>query len=390
MVSVCRLCKGPLSAPLLDFGKTPLANEYLTSAEASKTQERFPLRLATCLTCGHYQLQDQVSPDRMFRHYLYETGHSAANVRHFERFALDIGCVRPKYNILDIGSNDGTLLREFHKLGHNVIGVDAARNLADAATKSGVPTIPVLFCKREAEKILRHRGQFDLITALNVFAHCQDLEDFAEGVKLLLKPSGTFIFEVSYLPDALENGWDTIYHEHTSYHTIAPLMRFFLRLGMCITNVEHISNQGGSIRVSVNHPPAKLATISEPKSFDHLIAKAQENIEKEVLRVNKNLLWHRKMNRKIAIYGVPAKATTYTHMIMSSADWFRSICYAVDDSKLKQWRYMPGLGIPIVSSEVLETSPPEVLLILAWNFAASIMKKYGDRFHYLIPHSKDE
>ena len=184
----CRLCGvGYLSSPKIDLGRTPLANEFLKSKE---NQDTFALQICVCDKCGHFQLNEIVSPERMFRNYLFVSGTSPVNVQHFRNYAE---CVVQKFDlriqskILDIASNDGIFLKRFQELGMCVLGIDPATNIAEEATKNGIPTISEFFSKEFSNKILLEQGQFDIITANNVFAHVPDMIGFTKGCKNIIK-----------------------------------------------------------------------------------------------------------------------------------------------------------------------------------------------------------
>jgi SAM-dependent methyltransferase len=414
----CRLCKGNLSEPKLKFPPTPLANEFL---KEKVKQDLFPLEVCMCESCEHYQLNEQVDPERMFRNYLFVAGTSPVNVAHFKKYAEDMVQrfeFKPGARVLDIASNDGTLLNEFQKLGMSILGIDPARNLAEEATKNGIPTIPEFFTEEFADKLLKQHEQFDLITANNVFAHVPDMIGFAKGVKKILKPNGVFSFEVSYFGDVCDKTlFDTVYHEHTSYHTIKPLISFFDTHGLELFDVEKISNHGGSIRVFVQHKGDNrnievsyhhtqvcracgyggCETRCGRRDFDPLpkrfenkglstraknlfiqeqlinqkVKDLQKNIKYLGLELREKLRDYKDQGKSIAIYGTPAKATTLMYALGIKEEW---IDFAVDDAPLKQGTFTPGKHIPVYTSQAIIERKPDVLLILAWNFSESIIK----------------
>jgi SAM-dependent methyltransferase len=379
----CRLCKGQLSEPKLNLGKTPLANEFL---KEPKQQDLFPLEVCVCEDCGHYQLNEQIDPERVFRDYVYVAGISPVNVEHFRQYAVkmvDQLQLKSGSKVLDIASNDGTLLQHFKNLGMEVLGIDPARNLAEEANKKGIPTIPEFFTETYANEILKKYGQFDLITANNVFAHIPDMIGFTKGVKKLLSPDGIFTFEVSYFMDVCKKSlFDTIYHEHSSYHTINPLISFFRRCGLDILDVESIPNHGGSIRVFVDHSTGYVRSVE----YGHKLVEKEHHINKKIARLQKDIkllgyelrekLQHYKdQNNSIAIYGTPAKCTTLMYTLDIDE---KIIDFAVEDNLLKQGTYTPGKHIPVLASSAIYERKPNVLLVLAWNFAESIMKKHSN------------
>jgi SAM-dependent methyltransferase len=385
-VSNCRLCQSPLGQIVLDLGYTPLANEFVPKPEY---QDVFPLQICCCTSCGHYQLNQNIDPERLFRTYYYVAGTSPVNVEHFRQYAVSVVekfNLKPGSKVLDIASNDGTLLQHFKDLGMKVLGIDPAQNIATEANKKGIETIPEFFTEAYADKMLEQYGQFDLITANNVFAHCIDFPDFAKGVKKLLAPQGVFAFEVSYFADVCDHTvFDTIYHEHSDYHTIKPLLFFFERHGLDLFDVERIPNHGGSIRVFVKHWQEMTRNGIYPTRSDDWksCVKQEAEIEKKVEILSKSinrlgaelreqLTSFIDQGKSIAIYGVPAKATTLMYALGINRDW---IDFAVDDAPLKQGTYTPGKHIPVYPTKSILEYEPDIILVLAWNFAESIIAR---------------
>ena len=238
---------------MLSLAATPPANEFVSESELHTEQERIPLTLVRCRSCAHVQLAEIVDPERLFRKYVYVSGTSPVFVSHFgqyasnliSRFSLDDTCL-----VVDVGSNDGTLLKQFKQAGAtNVLGIDPATRIAETARSEGIPTIDEFFTPALATDIRKRRGPARLISANNVFAHSADLSSFSHALAALLDDRGVFVFEVSYLADVIQGLlFDTIYHEHTSYHTVTPLLGFFDQAGLRLFDVERIGTHGGSIR----------------------------------------------------------------------------------------------------------------------------------------------
>ena len=384
-INNCRLCGGNLSEPKLRFSATPLANEFV---KTNDPQDMFPLEVCRCKFCGHYQLNESISPERLFSNYLFVAGTSPVNVEYFRQSAIhliDKFNIKQNSYILDIASNDGTLLQHFKDLGMHVLGIDPAKNLAKEANARGLPTLAEFFTEKFASTCLRN-DKFDLITANNVFAHVPDLVDFAKGVKKVLAPHGTFSFEVSYFVDVCQKTlFDTIYHEHSSYHTLTPLLSFFNSLGLKIVDADRISNHGGSIRIYVKHlednetwqsGDKKLwSLVKQEESIEDMVANLQTNIDYIGLRLRERLNQLRAESKSIAIYGVPAKATTLMYALEIDE---KLIDFAVDDAILKQGLLTPGKHIPIYNPNILSNKNPDCILVLGWNFAESIMKNHSD------------
>ncbi len=381
-----------LSGPLkmaLELKPTPLANEFLPAGHEGE-HETFPLYLSQCSVCQHVQLPVVVDPERLFRNYVYVSGTSPAFVKHFERYAdlaiQDCG-LKPGNLVVDIGSNDGTLLKAFRDRGMRVLGIDPATKIAELATANGLETWPEFFTKDTAYRIKNRYGEARLVVANNVFAHADNLHQIAMGVGNLLHPEGHFIFEVSYFVDVVEQAlFDTIYHEHLSYHTVWPLVNFFSSMDMTLTRVDHIESHGGSIRCFVR-PGIHLAELSDILAIERAcmandpFGRLRAKIDDVGAKVRGFVEAAKANGEKVAGYGAPAKATTLSHQFGIKHE---DLTYVVDDSPWKQGLLTPGTKIPVVSSAELETSPPDRLLLFAWNFADQIIAKNPSR-RFVVP-----
>jgi SAM-dependent methyltransferase len=384
----CRLCGGHKLERVLELPATPLANEF--PRDPTDTQETFPLWLAACQACGHVQLPVVVDPKRLFAEYVYVSGTSPVFVEHFRRYASDMirdRDLKPGDLVVEIGSNDGTLLRFFKEAGMRVLGVDPAREIATRATESGIDTWCQFFDEDSAEWIRHDLGPAKLVLANNVFAHADNLASIARGVRKLLAPDGAFVFEVSYLPDVIAGTlFDTIYHEHLSYHSVGPLIGFFRRHGMSLVSARRVNTHGGSLRaVAVPTMDAVLdlgtaSLIAEERAiglgrdtrkvFDDVSLMIEQRRD-ELLRVLRQVSLK---GGRIAAYGAPAKATTLLHTF-GAAEY---VDFVIDDSPHKQGRWMPGGRIPVYTSEALELHAPHCVVVLAWNFAESILEKLSE------------
>lgn len=366
----CRLCSCKYLTKILSLTPTPPANAFVPAALVGQAQECFPLDLWMCDACSHMQLLDIVDPSALFTDYVYVSGTSPVFVSHFENYAKDISerfDLKPNDLVVDIGSNDGTLLSFFKKSGQRVLGVDPAKAIAKKATAAGIETLPEFLSASLANNISQKYGLARVVTANNVFAHADDLAGFTEAVKMLMAPDGVFVFEVSYLADVYEkNLCDTIYAEHTSYHSVSPLVSFFARHGMQLIETIRTPTHGGSIRCIVQLNSGKRsvgASVSQAMRLEeHLeLAKPATWVyyAKEIDHVGlclRGVLDNLKSQGKtIAGYGAPAKATTL--MYHFGID-IKSIDFIVDDSPLKQGLFTPGLHIPVLPSSILESRKP--------------------------------
>jgi len=404
-VNSCRVCKSKKLTKVLQFGQTPLANAFLTKDQLDLPEAFYPLDVVFCENCSFLQLGHVVSPHILFDKYVYVSSTSPVFVSHFKKFAADIVSrfkLNKKSFVIDIGSNDGILLKPYKKAGIGVLGVEPAKYIAKIARNDGISTVTEFFSLDLARRIVKTKGKAKIVTATNVFAHIDDLDEVIHGVKELLDKDGIFVLEVPYLIDFLKKKYfDLVYHEHLSYWALKPLIRIFEQFDMKIFDVQKVPVHGGSIRVFA---AKKKASYSTKKSMEEYLQKEKymnlTNINtyidfaKEVLR-NKakliTLLVKLKMdNKRIVGYGAPAKGNTILNYFKIGAD---ILDYIIDDSPFKQGLYTPGTHIPVVSSSKLKTDHPDYILILAWNFAQSIMEKYnwfkagGGKFILPVPGS---
>ena len=401
--STCRLCGGSALAKVLALTPTPPANSFVTEAELPAPQPAYPLDLWLCGGCGHVQLLDVVDPRILYAHYVYVSGTSPVFVRHFEQYAQYVGSqFKPAQGslVLDIGSNDGTLLRFFKDAGHRVLGVEPAEEISEASRRAGIPTLTGFFSEELAERLAREHGRAAVVTANNVAAHIDDLAAVMRGVAKLLAPDGVFVFEVSYLVDVLEKTlFDTIYHEHLDYHTVEPLVPFFASCGLQLIEALRVDSHGGSLRgvVQLAGGPRKAgssvaALIAREREMKLRDAATFEAFGARIARVGSELAsLLRKLRRegkRIAGFGAPAKATTLLYHLGITP---QLVDFIVDDSPLKQGRYTPGMHIPVVPAQALYDRKVDYAVILAWNFAEAIMQKHsawrsgGGRFIVPLP-----
>ena len=390
-INCCRLCDSKKLSKVFNLGKTPLANSY-TKKNLSKKLKKYPLGLNLCNSCGHLQLTYSIKPDKMFINYLYKTNTSYKNFLHFKNYASKIKKLYKNKNgkILDIASNDGTFLSFFNKKNFFRLGIDPAKNLKKEANKKGIIQIDNFFTKKNSEKIKRKFQQFDIITANHVCAHVENLNDFFNGVKNLLKDDGIFIFEVSYRGSVIKkNTFDTIYHEHLDYHALFPISRFLKKFGLHLFNFELTDAQGGSLRVYASKNPKSIKVqkirnqIRKEKNNYKLFNKVTYNkFEKKILdckkEIRKIIRSFENKNLNIAGYGAAAKTTTFLNYFELSENKIIKNIY--DDNILKQKLYLPGTTIKILSPKNLDLKKLDILIIFAWNYSEIIIKKLKKSF----------
>lgn len=387
--SSCALCSSTHLEQVLSLEPSPPANSFVPRERLDEVQQKFPLDVAMCRDCNHVQLLDVVDPRLLFEDYVYVSGTSPVFVDHFRRYAAacaELLDLQPGDLVVDIGSNDGTLLRFFQAMGCRVLGVDPAKAIARAATESGIETLSEFFTPDLAREIRANRGAARLITANNVFAHAEDLRSILDGIRALLSPDGVFAFEVSYLVDVYEKTlFDTIYHEHLSYHSVGPLENFFAGNGMQMIDAARVPSHGGSLRgfAQLAEGPRPVQgsigdlvnlefqlVLDQPATFRSFAARI--DLLKEELKALLSRL--KGEGAHIAGFGAPAKATTLLHHFQLGKE---VLDFIVDDSPLKQGLFTPGHHIPVLAPGELQRLHPEYLVVLAWNFADSIIAKHS-------------
>jgi len=388
--NTCRLCGGRDLELVLSLAPTPPANAFVTKGELEQRQETFPLDVFFCEECGHVQLLDVVDPSHLFENYVYVSGTSPVFVKHFENYAKAVtGRFLESATgklVVDIGSNDGTLLAQFKALGMNVLGIDPAKDIAADASARGIETQTAFFTSNLAREIRETRGPAQVICANNVYAHADDLRDITEGIRELLASDGVFVFEVSYLVDVFESTlFDTIYHEHVAYHAVGPLKQFFATNGLELIAAERVGTHGGSLRGFVqlaNGPHAVESSVDELISLESSLGLDRPETLREFSakidackqKLTTHLLELKSQGKRIAAFGAPAKATTLMYHFGIGPD---VIDFIVDDSPLKQGMFSPGMHIPVLPSQAIYEKKPDAVVILAWNFAEPIMKNHA-------------
>jgi SAM-dependent methyltransferase len=393
----CRLCGSIELERVVELTPTPPANAFTARPEP---QTAYPLELMLCGGCGHLQLHHVVDPQVLFRDYVYAAGTSPVFVAHFKRYAEEAIArfgLKAGDLVVDVGSNDGTLLRFFQSSGLRVLGVDPAREIARRATEAGIPTMPEFLDLAMARRIRLEHGPARLVTANNVFAHVDDLAGFVAAIHELLAPDGVFIFEVSYALDVYEKTlFDTIYHEHLDYHSVKPLVGFFDRAGLPLFAAERVPTHGGSLRGMAGNgrTPGEAVSQRVAEEDEARIGSAAtwrawsariDAVRDQLLSLLGSL---RADGRTIAGYGAPAKATTLLGNFGLGAE---TLDFIADDSQLKQGLLTPGSHIPVLAAEALYERRPDYVVVLAWNFADSIIARHarfaesGGRFIIPLP-----
>jgi len=381
----CRLCNSRELNNVFNLNSTPPANAFRISKKIKLST--YPLNVNLCLNCKHLQLVNIIDPKILFTNYFYTSGVSKIYIKHLEEYAKKIITkykLNPKKDkVCDIGSNDGTFLRFFKKKKFNILGIEPSKNLSKIANDKFIKTKNNFFGTKFVDENSKIKN-FKVITSNHVFAHIKDIRDFAIAVKKILRKDGIFIFEVGYLADVIKNKYfDTIYHEHLDFHHVFSLKKFFNSLQMKIIDVERTKVQGGSIRVHVVNLENNM---KENKRVNNLIKlekkmglslvttykKFFKDISKEKNKFLNLINAEKLFNKKIIGYGAPAKATTFLSFYEIPN---KLIEFIIDDSKFKEELYMPGYDIQIKNFKFLNKIDFDYIIIFAWNFNDSIVKK---------------
>jgi len=397
----CRACDSNALRPYLSLGAMPLANSFLRSPREFADEPFYPLDVYFCETCSLVQLLDVIDPEVLFRNYIYVTGTSEtinSHNGHYSRSIVDLLQLHVNDRVMEIASNDGSLLKCFNQLGMSTLGIEPATNIAKLACDSGIDTINCFFDSTSAQQLRESYGLAKALIANNVLAHVDDPQDFLRGCRTLLEKDGLVIIEVPYLRELIKRlEYDTIYHEHLCYFSVNTLIRLCDAAGLCITQIDHVPVHGGSLRIFAgsreqygSHSEDVLALGEEERAsgltrydFYRDFAADVENNRLALIDLLEKLT---REGKTIAGYGAPAKGSTLLNYCGIDT---RIIPYTVDKNPLKVGLYTPGVHIPVLPVSTLHDRQPDYLLILAWNFAEEIMKQqknYRERGgKFLVP-----
>jgi SAM-dependent methyltransferase len=381
----CSACGSTHLEPILNLGNSPIADAYAASPVESLRLDRYPLELAVCDKCWLVQLLEVLPQSQLFgTGYSFYTSASPPLSKYHEAYAAQVmesysGMARR--STVEIGCNDGDLLRHFHKLGCPTLGIDPAAGPVEVARQRGLDVRTRPFTLPYALDLVDEYGTFGLVIANHVLAHVADVSDFLAGIATILDEDGVAIIEVQYLPDLLvNNAFDLVYHEHRNFFSLASLEAAVNRHGLNITGFMHTDRQGGSIRVEVRKRPFHAPGINMLRNHESWLQSmgAYEGLQGRVNRIRTRLreLIHDERGPVIG-YGAPAKATT----LLNFCHIFE-LPYTVDTTEAKQGRYIPGTTTKIVAPE--EVSDQETFLLLAWNYMSKIVRDHPES-RWIVP-----
>lgn len=388
MTERCLLCSQPALQQFLDLGLQPLANKYPVKAQFD-SEDFFSLAVYFCTNCRNVQLGTIVSRARMFEDYYYLSSVNAGLVRHFDKLAQALAGAR---FVVDVGSNDGILLRPLRDLGVKAIGIEPSINVSKIANDAGLTTICAFFDAASAAEAERRYGKPDVIVASSVFTHLEDPHQFIEAARSLLADDGRMIIEVEYIGDIIrQTQFERFYLDRIFYYSLTSLDHLFSLHDMCVVDVEHIEPHGGSLQVTIQHrrhaaePSHRVAALLQQETETLTTARLEEfkrEVDKQIGRFREALENYKRSNLKVAGYGAPARVSTICNYGKIGPPLIE---FTVDDSPLKQNKFTPGTHIPIVPKTHLDQRRPDILVVFAYEYFDDIRKKTGNAYRYLVP-----
>lgn len=382
----CRICASSI-APFMSFGRMPIANGFLP-AEEIPNEYFFELAPAFCTRCGMFQITEQPHPEKMFHEqYAFLSSTSRYMQLHFESFATSvignflIGRHDPL--VVELGSNDGIMLRHFQSRNIRHLGVEPSANVAEVARGNGIRTISAFFGRQLADDIVGEHGRADAVLAANVMCHIPDLHDVAAGVERLLKPDGIFVFEDPYLGDMMaKTSYDQIYDEHVFIFSATSVSRVFAEHGFELVDVAPQITHGGSMRYTLAPKGSRDAAhrvverlqmeraqgLDKPDTYERFKA----NCERSRSRLMEALNSVRSKGKRVVGYGATSKSTTVTNYCGITPDHVEFIS---DTTPIKQGKLSPGAHIPVKPHTEFVRQYPDYALLFAWNHATEIREK---------------
>lgn len=388
----CAICGNTHLETIMEYGKVPLAGDFPTKNELT-IERKYNMDLQFCPQCSLLQTDSVIDADVLFKDYRYMS--SIGLSKHFTEVAnylKETFSLTPESKIVEIGSNDGVLLKPLQDLGLYPIGIEPAVNISQIAKSKGCAVINDFF--NEINGLKYFGGSLtDLVVSNNCFAHIDDIHSIVRGINKILKKDGHFVFEVHYVKNLIDGFQvDNIYHEHLYYYSLTALNNLFKQYGMTIVNYDEIPIHAGSIRVTVLNDKFEIPTkVQERLNLEESIGLTKleyfknfaVDIKTHITTIREELLKLKEQGFIISSFGASGRATMLANMANLTSD---IIEYCVDESPERCGRYIAGVHIPIVSKEHLLANKPDYIVIFAWNFAKMIMEKLeGNNFKYIIP-----
>lgn len=400
----CRFCGAHLQHVFVDLGASPLVQSFLSPEQLNQMEPFYPLLVFVCEECFLVQLQEFVAPENIFSDYLYFASYSDSWLAHAKRYTDEMAQRFPLTGdslVVEIASNDGYLLQYFQEKKIPVLGVEPAANVAAVAMQKGIASLVRFFNSSTARDLVAQGKRADLLLGNNVLAHVPDINDFVQGMKILLKPGGVITMEFPHLVRLVEeNQFDTIYHEHFSYFSFLTVEKIFAAHGLVLFDVQELPTHGGSLRIFARHAEdstkpvgprvGELRNREIAAGYNRLETYFQfaEQVKETKRKLLEFLISAKREGKKIAAYGAAAKGNTLLNYCAIRTDF---VDFTVDRSPYKQGRFLPGTRIPVYSPEQIRKVRPDYLLILPWNLKDEIMQQnayirdWGGQFVVPIP-----
>jgi hypothetical protein len=394
----CRVCGARAVEEVLDLGDQPHCNSLLRPDQLGEREPHYPLRLGFCTNCTTSQIDYTVPKETMFSEYLYVSGTTSSLLAHFrdtaERLIKALG-LQPGDLVVDIGSNDGTWLKQFQDLGLTGLGVEPARNLAAVAEADGVPTLNRFFNREAAEAILADHGTPALVTAAGVFFHLEELHSATAGVAALCERGAAFCVQAIHLGGMVEHtAFDQIYHEHLTYWNLTSFEKLLERYGLEVNSVDVVPIHGGSLELAISSAgtrpvdPGVAAFRAREVEQGLTEIRAYREFARRVWEIRDRLLEilrdRRERGQVVHAFGAPAKGATLLNSFGITTDLVEA---AVERNPLKIGRVIPGARIPILAEG--SVPEPDAYLMLPWNFLDEFVVRRADYLRaggsFLVP-----
>jgi SAM-dependent methyltransferase len=385
----CQIC-GTETTPGLDLGHQPVSDLILSRAQLNEPETFYPMQLHHCGHCGLTQLGYIVNPKVVYKHFPFVSGTTQTATRHLQSLPQQLvglmGLTRRSFAV-DIGSNDGTLLKGYRSYGVKFIGVDPSGDPVRIANEQGIPTLHAFFNDETASYIRRKHGRADAITACGVFGHVADLNGLMAGVKRLLAPRGVFATDSQYWLDmVLRLHYDNMFHQHLRYYSMKPLIHLFRLYDMDVFDVERSDVYGGSIRVfschrgehAISPRVGELVALEareklyDPETHSRFAAAVEKRRNDLVDRVYELT----KAGKRVVGLGAPAKAATICNYCRLGPERLQ---YVTEVNPLRIGKYLPGVHVPIVDENEMFADAPDAGILFAWNYYDEIVPKLESR-----------
>ncbi|MBB4913271.1 hypothetical protein FHS44_000343 [Streptosporangium saharense] len=388
---------------MVDLGATPPCELFLTAEQVDEPETTYPLHLRVCTGCWLAQIPPLITPEDTFTEYAYFSSYSTSWVEHARRFvdgaAGRLGLDENSF-VVEVASNDGYLLRHVVDRGVRCLGIEPSKNVGQAARDKGVPTVTAFLGPETAAEVRAEHGPADLVVANNVYAHIPDVIGFTQGLRALVADDGWVSIEVQHLLTLMElNQYDTIYHEHFQYYTVASAQRALASGGLALVDVELLPTHGGSIRLWAR--PQEVAGEPTSRVVEVLAAEKAAGLHElsgyaefaaRVAKVRRDLLKFlveaAEQGKTVVGYGAPGKGNTLLNHCGIRPDLLR---YTVDRNPYKHGRFTPGTRVPIAAPERIAEDRPDYVLVLPWNLREeltaqlSYVGEWGGRLVFPIP-----